>query len=332
MADLSTTYLGLTLKNPLIVGSSGLTASAKGVKKLEDSGAAAVVLKSIFEEEIALEYEQVLEEAVAQGFSPESLDYVDQEIKGERLDAYVALVRQSKRAVSIPVIASINCTYSHEWAFFARELEAAGADALELNMFFPPTDFRRSSADQERAYFGVIEGVKKQVSIPIALKISRYFSGLGPMIQKLSNTGVAGLVLFNRFFNLDFDVEELRVVPTNLHSAPTDYTIPLRWIAIMAKRVNCDLAASSGIHDGSALIKQLLAGAKAVQVVSALYKHGTDHLQTMLAELTEWMTRHEYYGLEQFVGSMAQSGSDNPALYERTQFMRYYGGKRWALK
>ena len=332
MADVSTTYLGLTLKNPIIVGSSGLTASVKGVKRLEDSGAAAVVLKSVFEEEIALEYEQVLEQAVSQGFSPEAMDYYDQEIRGERLDAYVQLVSQSKKTASIPVIASINCTYSHEWAFFAKELESAGADALELNMFFLPTDFGRSSAEQERAYFDVIDRVKSQTSIPISLKISRYFSSLGPMIQRLSNTGVSGLVLFNRFFNLDFDIEELRVVPTNVHSTPAEHAIPLRWIAIMAKRVNCDLVASTGIHDGSAVIKQLLAGAKAVQVVSALYKHGTDHIQTMLGELTQWMTRHEYYGLEQFVGTMSQSESDNPALYERAQFMRYFGGKRWALR
>ena len=220
MADLSTTYMGLDLRNPIIVGSSGLTGSVKGVQELERSGAGAVVLKSIFEEEIVYEMDDVLKEAAAKGLNMDQFDYYDYEIKGEKLDKYAALVRGCKQAVSIPVIASINCTFSHEWTYYAKNLQAAGADALELNMFFLPTDLSRSAEETERAYFEVVAKVKKELSLPIALKISYYFSCLGSMIQKLSGQGVAALVLFNRFYSPDFDIENLRVVPTNVYSTP----------------------------------------------------------------------------------------------------------------
>jgi len=324
MPDLSTRYLGLTLRNPIIVGSCGLTGSVARIKELEEKGAAAVVLKSIFEEEILAESEVAVGEAAPTGYALEAYDYFDYQIRGERLAEYKALIAESKKSVSIPVIASINCTYSHEWVAFAREIASAGADALELNMSFLPSDFTRTAAEKEKAYFEVIEAVLARVSIPVSLKISYYFSDLGPMIQRLSETGIAGLVLFNRFYSPDFDIEKLKVVQTNVLSTPEELPISLRWVAIMSGRVKCDLAASTGIHDGKAVIKQILAGANAVQVVSTLYRNGTDHLQTMLQELDEWMTRHEYYGLEMFRGKMSQSASENPAVYERVQFMKYF--------
>jgi len=274
MVDLSTQYLGITLKNPVIAGSSGLTNSIKSIQELEKNGAAAVVLKSIFEEEIAFEYDDILKEASEEGINLDQFDYYDFHIKGEKLDRYTTLISESKKAVSIPVIASINCVYSHEWTSFAKQLQSAGADALELNMFFLPTEFGRTSEEKEKAYFQIIEKVQKEVTIPIALKISYYFSNLGPMIQKLSETGIAGLVLFNRFYSPDFDIDKMQVVSSNVFSSPSDLTISLRWIAIMAERVKCDLAASTGVHDGVALIKQLLAGADAVQVASTLYQNG----------------------------------------------------------
>jgi len=327
MADLSTKYLGLTLKNPIIVGSCGLTNSVANIQDLENKGAAAVVLRSIFEEEIAFEFEDVLKQASPGSYNPEYFeyfDYFDYQIREKHLGEYTDLIKESKKSVSIPVIASVNCTYSHEWAFFAKELESAGADALELNMFFLPTDFNRSTKDKEQAYFDIIERVKNEVSIPIALKISYYFSNLGPMIQKLSNTGVSGLVLFNRFWSPDFDIDNLEIVPTNVLSTPAELAISLRWIAIMAERVNCDLAASTGVHDGKAVIKQLLAGADAVQVVSTLYKNGSSHIQKMLDELENWMTVQGYYGLDQFRGKMSQAKSSNPAAYQRVQFMKHF--------
>lgn len=326
MVDLSTEYLGLKLKNPLIAGSSGLSATAKGVREFEENGAAAVVLKSIFEEEIMYEYEDILREASQEGVNLDQFDYYDFELKSGKIKKYTNLIAECKKSVSIPVIASINCVYSHEWTSFAKQLEEAGADALELNMFFLPSEFDRTTEEKEKAYFQIIEKVQKEVKIPIALKISYYFSNLGPMIQNLSNTGIAGLVLFNRFYSPDFDLEKLEVVSSNVFSNPSDVTISLRWIGIMSERVNCDLAASTGVHDGAALIKQILAGANAVQVVSALYKHGKGHIATMLNTLEEWMKKKGFKSLSDFRGKLSQAKSSNPAVYERVQFMKYFGG------
>lgn len=326
MVDLSTQYLGMTLKNPVIAGSSGLTNSVKNIRDFEANGAGAVVLKSIFEEEIAFEYEDILKEASEEGVSLDQFDYYDFHIKGEKLDKYTTLIEESKKSVSIPVIASINCVYSHEWTSFAKQLQTAGADALELNMFFLPTEFDRTTEEKEKAYFQIIEKVQKEVSIPIALKISYYFSNLGPMIQKLSETGVAGLVLFNRFYSPDFDIDKMEVVSSSVFSTPSDLPISLRWIAIMAERVSCDLAASTGVHDGTALIKQILAGADAVQVASTLYKNGKGQITEMLKTLEEWMAKKGYNSLADFKGKMSQAKSSNPAAYERVQFMKYFGG------
>jgi dihydroorotate dehydrogenase (fumarate) len=325
MTDLSTTYMGLSLANPIIAGSSGLTGTAKGVQEAEAGGAAAVVLKSIFEEEIASEYAEVLAEAKAKGMSLESYDYYDYEIRGDRIAAYKDLVREAKTSVSIPVIASVNCTYSREWTSFAKELERAGADGLELNMFFLPSDLKRSSEEREREYFAVVERVRKEVRIPVALKVSPYFSTLAQMIQKLSKTGVSALVLFNRFYSIDFDVETLAVTAANALSTPAEIAAPLRWIALMSNRVGCDLAASTGIHDGTAVIKQLLAGARAVQTVSSLYKNGVGAIRAMLVELEAWMDRHGFKAIADFRGKMSQAASEDPAVYERVQFMKQYG-------
>lgn len=328
MADLSTQYLGMKLKNPVIAGSSGLTNSVKSIQDLEESGAGAVVLKSIFEEEIAFEYEDILKEAAEEGVNLDQFDYYDFQIKGEKLDKYTNLIQESKKNVSIPVIASINCVYSHEWTSFAKQLQTAGADALELNMFFLPSEFDRTTEEKEKAYFQIIEKVQKEVTIPVALKISHYFSNLGPMIQKLSETGIAGLVLFNRFYSPDFDIDKMEVVPSNVFSSPSDLPTSLRWIAIMAERVSCDLAASTGVHDGTALIKQILAGANAVQVASTLYKNGKGQIAEMLKTLEAWMDEKNFSSISDFRGKMSQAKSSNPAVYERVQFMKYFGGNK----
>lgn len=324
--DISTTYLGLKLGSPLIAGSSGLTGSVKKIASMERHGAGAVVLKSIFEEEIYFEQEDILKEAQADGVNLDQFDYYDYHLKAQKLDRYVALIEDAKKTVSIPVIASINCVYSHEWTAFARRIEAAGADAIELNMFFLPSDFERSALEQETAYFDIIDKILAAVSIPVALKISYYFSSLGPMIQRLSRTGVAGLVLFNRFFSPDIDIDKFKVKPSFVYSNPAELAISLRWIAIMSQKVDCDLAASTGVHDGPALIKQLLAGAMAVQTVSSLYKNGAAHIETMIDSLKRWMQQHGFESLDDFRGRMSQEAASNPAAYERTQFMRYFGG------
>ena len=338
MVDLSTDYLGLKLKNPVIVGSSGLTNSVQSIKELEDKGAGAVVLKSIFEEEIAFEYEDILKEAKSKGYVPKyfdydgyknQFDYYDYKIRDDNLNKYTALIQESKSSVSIPVIASINCfLYSLEWIAYAKFLEQAGADALELNMFFLPSDSSRTSEEKERTYFRIVEKIQKEVSIPVALKISYYFSNLGLMIQNLSKTGINGLVLFNRFFSPDFDIDKFEVKPSFVFSTPSELSISLRWIAIMAEKVNCDLAASTGVHDGNAVIKQILAGANAVQVVSCLYKNGKGYLREMLSRLENWMASKGFSSLSDFRGKMSQKKSTDPAIYERVQFMRYFGGKK----
>lgn len=325
MLDLGTRYMGLALGNPLIAGSSALTASVDGVKQAEKGGVGAVVLKSIFEEEIAAEYEGVLADAKAKGMSLESYDYYDYQVRGDRISSYVELVRGAKKAVRIPVIASINCTYSHEWVTFAKELEAAGADGLELNMFFLPSDLKRSSVEREKDYLAVIDKVLKQVRIPVALKISPYFSTLAQMIQKLSRTGVAAIVLFNRFYSIDFDIEKMAVTSGPALSVPAEIGLPLRWMALMARRVKCDLAASTGVYDSAGLVKMLLAGAKAVQVVSSLSANGPGHAGTMLSGLTDWMQRHSFKELSDFRGRLSQAESEDPAAYERVQFMKHYG-------
>ena len=325
MPDLSTTYMGLHLQNPLIAGSSGLTGTLTSLKELQAGGAGAVVLKSIFEEEIAAEYANVLQEATKKGMSLESYDYYDYQIRGERVAHYVELVREAKKGLTIPVIASVNCTYSHEWASFAADLEKAGADGLELNMFFLPSDIARSSEEREKEYFLIVDRVLKHVRIPVALKISPYFSTLAQIIERLSRSGVAALVLFNRFYSIDFDVEKMTLTESNTLSTASELASSLRWIALMSRRVACDLAASTGVHDGVGLIKQLLAGAKAVQVVSSLYRNGSGQMGVMSGELSKWMDRHGYKTIADFRGKMSQGESGDPAAYERVQFMKHFG-------
>lgn len=340
--DLSTQYLGLELKNPIIVSSSGLTSSLEKVKTAEKNGAAAVVLKSMYEEEVALEYNQF--KTSGEGVTPDGqyfdhegrlspIEYYPYVARDENLKKYVNLIEACKKEVSIPVIASINCfLQSIEWIAYAKQLEAAGADALELNMFFPPTDFNEKRADKERIYFKVTEQVTQKLSIPTALKISYYFTDLGPMIQGLSTTGIAGLVLFNRFFSPDFDIEKMEITNSFVFSTPAELAMSLRWVAIMSQKVSCDLAASTGIHDGDAVIKQLLAGASAVQVASCLYKNGMAYIGVMLERLEGWMSHHRYATVNAFKGKLSQDKSVDPSIYERMQFLRYYGGKKGAVE
>ena len=326
MVNLATTYMGLNLRNPLIAGSSGLTGSVRGLCELESAVVGAVVLKSIFEEEIAAEYADVLAAARARGMSLESYDYFDYQVRGDRVAAYTDLIREAKKAISIPVIASINCTYSHEWASFAGEIQKAGADGLELNMFFLPSDLKRSSEEREKEYFLIVDRVLQQLSIPVALKISSSFSTLAQMADRLSRTGVAALVLFNRFYSIDFDIESMAVIGSNTLSTPAEIALPLRWTALLSRRIGCDIAGSTGAHDGAAVVKLLLAGAKAVQAVSTFYRNGAKQASVMLDQLSAWMGKHGYGTLADFRGSMSQSESVDPAVFERVQFMKHFGG------
>jgi dihydroorotate dehydrogenase (fumarate) len=324
MIDLSVKYLGLQLKNPLIVGSCGLTNSLEDIKNLEKKGAGAVVLKSIFEEEIRLEYEKEMNNVSFDDSNLEYYDYFDYQIKENNIKKYITLIDACKKNVKIPIIASINCNSSDEWTFFAKKIQEAGADALELNAFFLPSDLDRSAQETENIYFSLIENVKKEVTIPVSLKISYYFSNLASFIKKISEK-VEGIVLFNRFYSPDIDIENRKIISTHVLSSPTELSVSLRWIAIMANRVSCDLAASTGVHDGEAMIKQLLVGADAVQAVSTFYKNGVSYLKNMIEDLELWMKENGYKSINDFKGSMSQAKSINPAAIERVQFMKYFG-------
>ncbi len=326
MIDLSTTYMGLTLKNPLIVGSSGLTRTIENLQQIEEKGAGAVVLKSLFEEQIKLEIRKVFSYDDVQGAYTEADDYIRNYARAHTLEEYLRLIKEAKSKLTIPVIASINCVTGDEWPSFAKEIESAGADALELNVFILPSDIETRGEEYEKLYFDIVENVKKQTSIPISLKISYHFSGLSEMIKKLSWTGVKGLVLFNRFYNPDIDIANFSVKPGNLYSTPAEISTSLRWVAILADRVQADLCASTGVHDGSGLVKQLLAGAKAVQVCSALYKNGFGQIPLMLDELSNWMQKNNFNKIDDFRGRMSHKKSDNPAVLQRVQFMKHFAG------
>lgn len=320
--------MGLELRNPIIAASSGLTNSVEDIKEFEENGAGAVVLKSIFEEEIRRELEKDLGKMNQENFLyPETMDYYDTYAEDDTLTNYLRLIRESKKAVSIPIIASINCVSAEKWPYYAETLQDAGADALELNVFVMPSDFRKTSEENERLYFDIVNEVKKHVKIPISLKISYYSSNLGPFIQELSLTGISGLVLFNRFYSPDIDINNLELLSTNVTSSPNELPISLRWIGIMYNRVECDLAASTGIHDGSAVIKQILAGATVVEVASVIYKNGKATIKDMLDDLSIWMDQKGFKSLNEFRGKMSQDKAKNPAAYERMQFMKHFSGK-----
>jgi dihydroorotate dehydrogenase (fumarate) len=318
--------MGLELKNPVIAGSSGLTGTLDSIKNLEENGAAAVVLKSIFEEEILLDVTKQVKEAeknpmIYSGLS-ETLDYIDLHIREDNLEKFLKMIRDAKKAVSIPVIGSINCISNEDWIHFTKKMEEAGADALELNLFLNPADFRDKSF--EKAYFSIIEKVLAVVKIPVAIKVSKYFTRMGLSLKALSETGIAAMVLFNRFYTPDIDIEKMAMTTANMFSTREEQYETIRWIAIMSGRVNCDLAASTGIHTGDEVIKMLLAGASAVQVASTLYKNGPDQISRMLQRLNKWMTDKNFKSLDQFRGTVAKAYGDDPAAFERMQFMKHF--------
>lgn len=327
MPDITTTYLGLKLPTPIIVGSSGLTDKPEKIAQLEKYGAGAVVLKSIFEEEIMMEYDYLLNEEAPGRYKDDYLDYFDYRIKEVNLENYLNLIIQARKAVKIPVIASINCSTTHEWTYFAKKIQEAGADALELNIFILPSLLNQSAENIEHTYLEIIRSVRKEIKIPLAVKMSYYFSNLAGMISELSHCNIAGLVLFNRSYSPDIDIEKLEISSSGVFSTAKDLPISLRWIGIMANRVKCDLAASTGVHDGKAVVKQLLAGANAVQVVSALYENGPEYLESMVKELTDWMKSKNYTKINDFRGLLSQEKQVNPALFERVQFMKYFSDR-----
>jgi len=327
MANLTTRFFGLDLKSPIIIGSSGLTSSVEKIKMLEKFGAGAVVLKSVFEEEIYAEFEDEFNKQSIGYANQEYLDYFDYEIKNDKVKHYLQLISEAKSSgVKIPIVASINCTSGSDWAFFARKLASAGVDALELNLFVMPSDVERDALAVRNYYFNTIKKVMTEVSIPVAIKISSYFSDLSLMIKDLSETGVAGITLFNRFYNVDIDIDTKELVPAKILSYPFEYLESLRWIGITSPIAKCDLAASTGIQDYQTAIKMLMAGASAVQVVSGVYKHGYDFIEEMNKSISKWMDANNYENLNDLIGVASSKSVKNPTLYQRVQFMKHFGG------
>lgn len=328
--DISTRYMGLDLSSPLIASSSGITDNVDNLERLQSFGIGAVVLKSLFEEEIVAEIERQRQQMERPGYTfPETADMADYIDSENGVANYLELIRESKKVLGIPVIASINCTSAQKWTYFAKMIEEEGADAIELNIFRMPSDLDvESAAEFERVYYEIIELVLEQVSIPVSVKVSYFFTLLSRTLKNLSETGIKGLVLFNRFFNPDYDLETLQIVPTNVLSTPADLAISLKWIAMMRGRVGCDLAASTGVHDGDALIKQLLAGADAVQIASTLYHNGFDTVASMNQRLHDWMAERDFTSIDDFRGMLSQSKVANPAAYERVQFVKNFRAMR----
>jgi dihydroorotate dehydrogenase (fumarate) len=328
MADLTTKYLGLTLRNPIVIASSGLTDSFEKIAELERNGAGAVVLKSLFEEQIILEADHNLKEAhknrlIYDEFS-ETLDYIDVHIREKELGKYLDIIRQVKKDLTIPLIASVNCVSDIGWTGFAKQIEKAGADALELNIFIMPFGFDNNCDEIEQKYYKILRKVKQEINIPVAVKISPYFNNLGKVIMNLETEGANGVVLFNRFTSPDIDTENINVTVSEVFSSPFEMTNSLRWVAILANRLKIDIAASTGVHDGKAVIKQILAGASVVQVASSLYINGINHISEMLKYVGSWMDKKGYNYIDQFKGKLSQEKHSRPDVYERLQFMKYF--------
>lgn len=327
MPDLSTQYMGLKLKSPIIAASSGLTNSVKDIQEFEHMGIGAVVVKSIFEEEITWEMSKALAQTQRPStVYPEIFDYFDIKDTEDAVSKYIKLIKDAKQATSIPIIGSINCVSSHEWPLFIDRIQEAGADALELNMFILPSDLTRNTDEFEKVYFESIEAAKKAAKIPISLKISYYFSSLGQFIKRLSDTGIDGLVLFNRFYSPDVDINKMEVIPSNIYSNNSEITMPIRWIGLTSPIVKCDLAASTGVQSGDDVVKLLLVGAKAVQVASLFYRQGIKVLPKMTIDLLKWMEANKFNTIGEFRGKLSFNQATNPAAFERTQFMKHFAG------
>ncbi|TCO06090.1 dihydroorotate dehydrogenase-like protein [Natronoflexus pectinivorans] len=326
MANLTTKYLGIELKNPLIVGSCGLTATPDSIARLAKNGAAAVVLKSIFEEEIQLEYQNTFKNQLGhQENNLEFFDYYDYQLKNDMLERTTQLIKSVKEESDIKVIASINCRSVGEWFSYAAKLQDAGADAIELNVFRLPVSIDEDAATISARYINIIKKVKSHVSIPVSIKLSPFFTDTAHMAKKLEDAGVEGLVLFNRYYNPDIDLVNNKIVSGSVYSAPSDYVWSLRWISILSDKLNCDLVGSTGIHTPDTMLKMLISGAKAVQVVSAIYKNGPDYIMDFLHGLEKWMDQNKIETIDDLHIYGRKMMPNNPEMFERVQFMKYFG-------
>jgi dihydroorotate dehydrogenase (fumarate) len=324
MVDLSTTYLGIKLKNPLVASSSPLTQKIESIRKIEEAGISAVVLHSLFEEQIAQESLKLNRDLMrgSESFA-EALTYLpDYGQYSIGADKYIEFVKNAKKAVSIPVIGSLNGATTGGWIEYAQKIEQAGADALELNLYYLATDPNMTSSALEDGYIRLIQDIRKQITIPIAVKLSPFFTALPNFAHRLQQSGVEGLVLFNRFYQPDFDLEELEVVPNLILSDSHEVRLPLRWIAILYGKIELDFALTSGIHSAEDMLKAIMAGAKVTTIASTLLQNGIKAAQEILVNSQTWMEEHEYDSITQMQGSMSQQAVGDPATFERANYMR----------
>ncbi len=322
--DLTTNYLGLRLPHPFMPGASPMTDDLDWVKRLEDAGAAAIVMRSLFEEQITREQEGLVHHMQVAGEShPEALSYFprpDEFALGT--EQYLEQVRRIKEAVKIPVVASLNGTTAEGWLDYAKQIEQAGVDAVELNVYFLATDPLETGESVERRVLEVLRTVKHAVNLPVAVKLSPFFSSLSHFAHQLDRTGADGLILFNRFYQPDIDIEELEAVSTLHLSDSSELPLRLRWLAILSGHLRASLAVSGGVHTTADAIKAIMAGADAVQLVSVLLRQGPRYLRTLVTELTDWMTRHEYQSLAQMKASMSLRRCPDPGAFERANYLR----------
>jgi dihydroorotate dehydrogenase (fumarate) len=325
--DLTTTYMGLNLKHPLVASAGPISKTLDGIKRLEDAGAAAVVLFSLFEEQIRRENESFdyLMEAGTESFG-ESLSYfpaVEDYKMGP--DAYLDLIRQANESVDIPIIGSLNGVTDAGWAEYAKDISDAGAQAIELNVYYIPADVGTSARDVEQRYLDIVKHVKGAVSIPVSVKLNPFFSSIGEMATRFVDAGADGLVLFNRFYQPDFDLEELEVVPNLELSSASEIRLPLMWIAILRGHVKASLAATRGVETANEVVKYVMAGADVVMTTSALLRNGVGHMKTLVDGLNTWMEKRGYDSVEQMKGSMSQQKVADPSAFERANYIKVLG-------
>lgn len=324
--DLSTNFMGLKLANPLIVSSSGLTNSVNKVRKIAENGAGAVVLKSLFEEQIIADRHKLETQTDMYFWYPDAVEFVNNFTKDQGIEAYLDLIKGCKDSVDIPVIASINCITPKEWPVFAEKIEEAGADGLELNISIMPFGKEIESHDIENSYYNIVKEVKKYLDIPVSVKLSFYFSNIYLTVKRLHDAGAKGVVLFNRFYRPDVDVNNLSLATRNVFSSHDEITLSLRWIGLLSKKIGIDFAGNTGIHSGADIVKQILVGASSAQVCTAIYRHGFEFIGVMLDEMVAWMRKFGYSNLDQFRGLLSKD-DEATAEFERVQFMKRAAGK-----
>jgi dihydroorotate dehydrogenase (fumarate) len=322
--DLKTKYLGMTLRSPIVVSASPLSEYTQNIKMMEDAGAGAVVLYSLFEEQIRIEQQELHYHTTmgTESFA-ESLSYFPEpEEYKVGPEEYLQHIQDAKEAVDIPIIASLNGSTIGGWTEYSKEMEKAGADAIELNVYYIPSDPTLSGSNVEQTYIDILRSVKAAVDIPVSIKLSPFFSNMANMAERLDDAGANGLVLFNRFYQPDIDLEEFEVTPNVQLSTSQAMRLPMRWIAILKDKIAADLAATSGVHTGIDVVKMLLVGANVTMLCSALLKHGIFHIQNVEKHLSEWMEQNEYNSVEEMIGAMSQQRTTDPSAFERAQYMK----------